>query len=103
MTTSASSAKASLIRVGPVHEVLAAKGHTVEAECALPVEPTAFAGLTEVSQLSIDGRRVRFFVAGDMAKALATVASFEPHQLVSREPTLTEVFMSLYEGDEAQP
>ncbi len=89
-----------LVRIGPVHEVVRAKGHTVEAECALPLEPAAFAALPRVSMLRVDGPRVSFHVEGDMRDALATLAKFEPTALVSREPSLTEIFVGLYEGEE---
>jgi ABC-2 type transport system ATP-binding protein len=90
-----------LIRTGPVHEVLRAKGHTVEAECAFAPDAAALEALPEVARVLAVGNSVRFFVTGDMSRALATLARFEPHLLVSREPTLAEVFIGLYESDGA--
>jgi ABC-2 type transport system ATP-binding protein len=90
-----------LVRVGPVHEVLRAKGHSVEAECAVPPDAAAFAALTGLSNLRIDGPQVSFHVQGDMREAIALLARFQAIEVVSREPSLTEIFVGLYEGDEA--
>jgi ABC-2 type transport system ATP-binding protein len=90
-----------LVRVGPVQEVLRAKGHTVEAQCAIPPDAAAFEALPRLSRLRVDGTSVTFHVEGDMREALALVARFEPTDLISREPSLTEIFLGLYEGEEA--
>jgi ABC-2 type transport system ATP-binding protein len=89
-----------LVRVGPVHEVIRAKGHVVEAICALAPDMAAFAALPEISLLAVEGATVRFHVQGDMRAALALLGRFEPTALTSREPSLTEIFVGLYEGDD---
>ncbi|MBI2764610.1 MAG: ABC transporter ATP-binding protein [Chloroflexi bacterium] len=89
-----------LVRVGPVHDVVGAKGHRIEAECALPVDGAAFGALSRVSQVEANGTSVRFLVQGDMREALALLARFEPVELESREPSLAEVFVGLYESHE---
>jgi ABC-2 type transport system ATP-binding protein len=90
-----------LVRLGPVHEVLRAKGHTVEAECALAPVADAFASIGGLSNLVVNGLSVSFHVQGDMREALGVLARFEPIELISREPSLTEIFVGLYEGEEA--
>ena len=90
-----------LVRSGPVQELLRAKGHTVEAECSLPADAAAFAHLRGVSQVEAAGARISFHVQGDMREALNVLARFEPAALVSREPSLAEIFARLYEGEEA--
>jgi ABC-2 type transport system ATP-binding protein len=90
-----------LIRVGPVHEVVQVKEHTVEAVCANEPDPAVFEALPAVSQLTIDGRSISFRVQGDMRSAIAALARFEPVQMVSREPNLSEVFLGLYEAEGA--
>ena len=89
-----------LLHVGLVHEVLRTKGHTVEAECAIPPAAAEFEALPGVSRLEVDGRTVRFHIQGDMRAAMALLARFEPVELVSREPSLAEIFVGLYEGGE---
>lgn len=89
-----------LVRVGPVHEVVKVKGHAVEAGCAIVPDESAFAALPRVTNVQVRGRNVSFHVAGDMREAIQVLARFEPLELVSREPSLTEIFVGLYEGDE---
>ena len=89
-----------LVRVGPTHEVVRAKGHTVEADCAIPPDAAAFAALPRVNVLRAENTRISFHVEGDMREALALLAQFQPAELISREPSLTEIFVGLYEGDE---
>ena len=88
-----------LLRRGPVHDVLSAKGHTVEAECALTIDTAALAGLRGVSQVSVEGKQVSFHVEGDMREALSVLARAEPITLISREPSLAEIFAGLYEEE----
>ncbi len=90
-----------LVRSGPVHEVVRAKGHAVEAQCATAPDAAAFAALPRVTNVQVKDRMVTFHVAGDMREAMQVLASFQPVELVSREPSLTEIFVGLYEGDEA--
>jgi ABC-2 type transport system ATP-binding protein len=89
-----------LVRVGPVHEVVRVKGHAVAADCAIAPDAAAFAALPRVTNVEVKDRSVRFHVAGDMREALQVLARFEPVELVSREPSLTEIFVGLYEGDD---
>ena len=90
-----------LVRHGPVHEVVRARGHTVEAECSLPPDAAAFAAVPRLSRLAVEGPSVRFHIEGDMREAVAILARFEPIELTSREPSLAEVFLGLYESEEA--
>jgi ABC-2 type transport system ATP-binding protein len=86
-----------LIRLGPVHEVLGVRFHYVEAACELTPEPSAFASLANVRGVGIDGNRVTFTVDGDMSESMAVLSRFRIKELVSREPSLTDVFLGLYE------
>ncbi len=90
-----------LLRSGPVHEVTRAKGHAIEAECANLPEAAAFASLPGVSNVQVAERKVTFHVQGDMRASLAVLARFEPVELISREPSLSEIFVGLYEEGEA--
>ena len=90
-----------LVRIGPVHEIARVKGHTVEAECALVPDIAAFAGLPRVSNVQVSEKMVSFHIQGEMRAALAALARFEPVELISREPSLSEIFVGLYEEPEA--
>lgn len=87
-----------LIRSGPVHELARIKEHEVEAVCADAPDASAFTAIPSVSAVNVDGLSVTFRVHGDMRDALAALARFTPTQLTSREPSLTETFLGLYEG-----
>ena len=89
-----------LVRVGPVHEIIRARGHSVEADCAMAPDAEAFVQLTGVSKVEVEGAHIRFHIQGDMQEAIAVLARFGPKDLMSREPSLTEIFVGLYEGDE---
>ena len=90
-----------LMRVGPVHEVLRAKRHTVEADCGREPSAAAFEALANVSNVVVNGMHVAFHVEGDMREAIALLARFEPVEMVSHEPSLTDIFVGLYEDDES--
>ena len=89
-----------LLRLGPVRELVAAKGHRVEARCAVAPDVAAFVALQGLSDVAVDGFSVSFHVDGDMRRAMALLATFEPIDLTSREPTLAEVFSGLYVAPE---
>jgi ABC-2 type transport system ATP-binding protein len=89
-----------LVRVGAVQELVHSKGHRVEAECAIPPRAEALAQVAGVSHVVVEGNRLSLLVEGDMREVLAAVARFEPIELLSREPSLTEIFVSLYETAE---
>lgn len=91
-----------LVRVGPVHDVIRAKGHVVDAECGITPQADAFAALSGITMLRMEGTTVSFHVQGDMREAIALLARFEPKELISREPSLTEIFVGLYEGDDGE-
>jgi ABC-2 type transport system ATP-binding protein len=86
-----------LLRVGPVHEVLGVRSHYVEAECEALPNASVLENVAGVSQVSVDSRTVTFRVEGDMSQALAVLSPFHVKELVSREPSLTDVFLGLYE------
>jgi len=90
-----------LMRVGPVHEVLRAKQHTVEADCAREPSAAAFEAVANASKVVVSGMHVAFQVEGDMREAISVLARFEPMGMVSHEPSLTDVFVGLYEHVEA--
>jgi ABC-2 type transport system ATP-binding protein len=86
-----------LLRLGPVHEVLGVRSHYVEAECELMPDAAMLTNVTGVSQVNVDGRTITFRVDGDMSQALAMLSPFHVKELVSREPSLTDIFLGLYE------
>jgi ABC-2 type transport system ATP-binding protein len=93
-----------LVQVAPVHELPGMRVLAVEAECATPPPVETIAALPGVAQVTVEGATLRCTVRGDMEPLLRALLPCHVHRLVSREPSLTEVFLHLYEGDgDARP
>jgi len=90
-----------LLRIGPVHEVLGVRSHHVEAECSRTPDGRAMALLPGVRDVRVDGKKISLVVDGDMQKAIAALSTFHVRQLISREPSLTDIFLGLYEAEGA--
>jgi hypothetical protein len=86
-----------LIRVGPVHEVLGVRSHYVEAECRLTPDASKLASVAGTRNIKVEGNTVSLIVHGDMHDLLSALSVFHVQQLVSREPSLTDIFLGLYE------
>ncbi len=89
-----------LVRTGPVHELLAAKGHAVEAVCSRPPSAPDFESLPGVTRVEVEGSKIALLVKGDMSAVLRKLADLGVRELTSREPSLAEVFLGLYEGEQ---
>jgi ABC-2 type transport system ATP-binding protein len=87
-----------LARVAIVRELVGLRLHHVEAECVEPPAAEPLAALPEVGDLSVEGHSVRCTVRGDMQRLVAVLAGWGVRRLVSREPSLSEVFLNLYDG-----
>ena len=88
-----------LVQLAAVHELPGMHVLTVEAECALPPPPDAFAAIAGISDVHVDDRTVACVVRGDMGPLLQALAPYHVRRLISREPSLNEVFLHLYEDD----
>jgi ABC-2 type transport system ATP-binding protein len=87
-----------LIRGGTVMELLRLRGHELEAECAQQPDLAALARLEGVTNLRVDGCHVALHVQGDMSGVVMALAPHGVQTLTSREPSLADIFMGLYEG-----
>jgi len=68
----------------------------VELTCARAPDAAAFAGLAGVSDLAVDGVRLRCTVRGELGPLLAAAAAFGIVDVLSREPGLEEFFLAAY-------
>ena len=83
-----------LVEVGTLAEMRHLSALHVEAEMNGPVpDLTEIAG---VSAVKVDGNRVACEVTGSVEPLLAALASSGVHRLVSREPSLEELFLAHY-------
>jgi ABC-2 type transport system ATP-binding protein len=85
-----------IVRLDTVEGVRALAAHEVELRFAAPVPGAAFASLDGVSNLVEEGRTLRMLVSGPIAPVVQLAARHELIDLVSREPSLEEVFLSEY-------
>jgi ABC-2 type transport system ATP-binding protein len=85
-----------LVQLAPVDELPGMSTYTVEAEVGAPIEPDKFTSVPGVSNVGVDGKSVSCVVRGDMAPLVQALAIYQTHRLVSREPSLNDVFLHLY-------
>ena len=85
-----------IVRLDTVEGVRALAAHEVELPFAAPVPAAAFAALDGVSNVVEEGRNLRMLVTGPIATVVQLAAQYEVIDLVSREPSLEEVFLSEY-------
>ena len=88
--------KGKLAELGTLDQLRHLSAVTVEATFA--GQPPKVAGLTGVKNVHIAGRQLTCQVQGDIAPLLSALAAAKPKTLLSREPSLEELFLSLY-GD----
>ena len=89
-----------LVEVGSLAEMRHLSALHVEAELDGAVPDLA--SVAGVSALEIDGQRVRCQVAGSIEPLLATLAAAGVRHLVSREPSLEELFLAHYGAVEGE-
>jgi ABC-2 type transport system ATP-binding protein len=71
---------------------------TIEAELASPPDPRWLDGVPGVSELVVDGRQARFRVdPASLDTVLRRLTDLGVRNLLSREPTLEEVFLRSYD------
>jgi len=91
-----------IVRLDTVEGVRALAAHEVELRFAAPVPGSVFAALDGVSNLVEEGRTLRMLVTGPIAPVVQLAARHELVDLVSREPSLEEVFLSEYASRRAE-
>ncbi len=85
-----------LVTVGPLEELVGIRAHHVEIEFADGPPVERLRGLAGLDQLAVDGRRVRGLFRGSFEPLMAAIADRRVTNIVSREPTLEEIFLSYY-------
>lgn len=89
-----------LAEIGTLEEMRHLSALTVEATFSGAVPSVAH--LKNVSNVRVAGHQLTCQVTGSVAELLAALAAAKPHTLLSREPSLEELFLSVYGGDEGQ-
>jgi ABC-2 type transport system ATP-binding protein len=90
-----------LIDIGTMHDLRHLAAVTVEVTFA--GEPVDVRGLPGVRAVEIEDRRLRCQVRGSMDGLVSALARGEVVQLLSREPSLEELFLAHYGSGDAAP
>jgi ABC-2 type transport system ATP-binding protein len=85
-----------LVEVGMLAEMRHLSALSIDAEFDGP--PPDLSGVPGVTAVSVDGNRVRCQVSGSVEPLLSALAAAGVHHLLSREPSLEELFLAHY-GD----
>ncbi len=85
-----------LVEVGTLAQLRHLSALTVEA--TFPGPPPDVTGIAGVGAVAIAGRQLTCQVRGPVADLLAALAAARPDTLLSREPSLEELFLAIY-GD----
>jgi ABC-2 type transport system ATP-binding protein len=72
----------------------------VDIRFAEAVPASAFEGLPGVSQLQVEGPRVRCLQAGPADALVKAAAAYRVETITAEEPDLEELFLALYRGEE---
>jgi ABC-2 type transport system ATP-binding protein len=89
-----------LVEVGTLAEMRHLSALHVDAEMDGPVPDLS--GVPGVSGLTVEGNHVRCQVAGSIDPLLSALAGAGVRHLVSREPSLEELFLAHYGSEEAE-
>lgn len=87
-----------VIAVETVETLKARALRRLEIHFAAPAPKEAFADVTGVRDLAVEGNTLRCAVAGSLDALIKAAARFEIVNLISQEPTLEEVFLAYYGG-----
>jgi ABC-2 type transport system ATP-binding protein len=85
-----------LIDIGALRDLRHLSALSIEAE--LDGDPPDLTGVPGVSAVDVDGHRLRCQVTGSMEPLLLAITPVGVHRLLSREPSLEELFLAHY-GD----
>jgi ABC-2 type transport system ATP-binding protein len=87
-----------LVRIGAVAELKEIKRQEVELTFADDPPAAAFRDLAGIERMDVlpDGRTLRLIVQGDIDPVIKTAARYSLTAFASREPSLEDVFLALY-------
>jgi ABC-2 type transport system ATP-binding protein len=89
-----------LVELGTLEQLRHLSAVTVEATFAGAIPKLE--GIAGVSNVEVSGNSVRCHVRGNISELLTIVAKAKPVTFLSREPSLEELFLSLYGESEAR-
>jgi len=87
-----------LVELGTLDELRHLSALTIEM--TFSKTPPDFSKVRTVSNIEVIGNRVRCNVNGSIDDLLAAAAKAEPLSFLSRKPSLEELFLAIYDGDD---
>jgi ABC-2 type transport system ATP-binding protein len=90
-----------LVEVGTLAEMRHLSALSIEAQ--FDTTPPDLAGVPGVTNVEVAGNRVRCRVTGSIEPLLGVLGVAGVHQLLSRQPSLEELFLAHYGADAATP
>jgi len=93
-----------LARVGSVAELKDIKHHDVDLTFTFAPPADAFREVAGVERVEVlpDGRTLRVRIHGDVDPLIKMAARYPLANFISREPSLEDVFLRFYQGDESR-
>jgi len=88
----------SLVELGTLDELRHLSAVTVEA--VFSKTPPDISHIKNATNVEATGNRLRCNINGSIDELLMTIAKAKPISFLSRKPTLEELFLALYDGDE---
>jgi ABC-2 type transport system ATP-binding protein len=86
-----------VVTVAPLEQLAGIRAHRIEIEFADSVPVERLRSVTGLEQLSADGTRVTGMLRGPFDPLMRAIEGHSIKTLISREPTLEEVFLTYYE------
>lgn len=87
-----------LVEIGTLEELRHLSALTIEA--SFKSTPPDISALRNVSNIEVQGTRLRCNVNGSITELLSILAKAKPVSLLSRKPSLEELFLALYNEEE---
>lgn len=85
-----------LVELGTLDELRHFSALTVEA--TFHQEPPKVSGIKNVTNVQVHGRHLRCNITGPIDELLAVISKAKPQSLISRKPSLEELFLALYDN-----
>ena len=91
-----------LVTVGPITQLVGVRAHRVDIQVSDPAGAAQIARVPGFENAKVDGTHISGMYRGAFDPLLAALASQRVASFSSREPSLEEVFLSYYSGEQKQ-
>lgn len=88
-----------ILKVSNVSELKAKAMRYLAITFNKPVSENLFANIPGVNEVVVEGCQLRCTVHGSLDSVIKTLSAFDVKDMISREPSLEDVFLDFYNGD----